>query len=320
MGRGRRRRDRRAARRGRAGTTRRRRAGASRCCPRTWGSRPTPWGSTAAQPRTTAVVRMVCSRMPSPCRRRSGRRRPTRRPVPRNAARLVGSAGGAGAAGRDRGPEPDCHTAVRPTVEDEPWEGRMDVGRVTLASNVFAALNVANAWRAFDRRSIASIPVFLAGWPTSELPMPMLGAHLAGNVLAARRGEFRGRTGLASWRPRSRRRRRVCGVAAQRAGVGSRLRGRAGAALGAGYRDRIAHPRFPGPGAAIARTPGPVRMARIRRRFARDSNVCTGRRAGRTCSTSGGATTCRPTRGRRCSCRCPVAPGPSATSRARPTR
>src|SRR5438874_1285062 len=32
-----------------------------------------------------------------------------------------------------------------------------------------------------------------AGWPTSDLPLPTLGAHLAANAFAARHGGFRGR-------------------------------------------------------------------------------------------------------------------------------
>src|SRR4051812_37012560 len=69
----------------------------------------------------------------------------------------------------------------------------MHVARATLGYNVLAALNAANAWHAFDRRSFASVASFTGGWPTSELPVPALAAHIAANAVAAHYGGFRGR-------------------------------------------------------------------------------------------------------------------------------
>jgi acetyl esterase/lipase len=145
--------------------------------------------------------------------------------------------------------------------------------RATLGYNVLAALNAANAWHALDRRGYGSVASFTAGWPTSELPLPTLGAHVAANAIAARYGGFRGRlagldlalaTGTAA-----------ALVALQRSARGSAdiydqaLRD----GLGTDYRDRVVQLEFPGPDAASARTPGVVRMLRIRRRFAHDRDI-----------------------------------------------
>jgi acetyl esterase/lipase len=145
--------------------------------------------------------------------------------------------------------------------------------RLTLGYNLLAAVNAANAWHAFDRRGFGSVASFTAGWPTSELPLATLGAHAAANALAARYGGFRGRlrgldlalaTGTAA-----------ALVALQRSARGSAdiydqaLRD----GLGTDYRDRVVQLDFPGPEAANARTPGVVRMFRIRRRFAHDRDI-----------------------------------------------
>ncbi|WP_375502576.1 alpha/beta hydrolase fold domain-containing protein [uncultured Jatrophihabitans sp.] len=145
-----------------------------------------------------------------------------------------------------------------------------------LAYNAAAALNAANALRPLDRRGPASGLAYVAGWPTSELPLPALGLHLAANTVGARAGGLRGRAGAAN--------------VALLAGTTGVLLGldRAGrqafrayedalrAALGYDYRARIAHPTFPGPDAATARTPGLIRLARIRRRFALDADITYG--------------------------------------------
>jgi len=145
-----------------------------------------------------------------------------------------------------------------------------------LAANALAAVNTANALRAFDRRGRLSDLSFAAGWLTSELPLQTLGALLALDGLAAARGDLRGRRGAGS----------VLLAAASAAGLvaAHRIARRAPElfeaalveALGPDYRDEIVQPRFPGPGAATARTPGVVRMMRIRRRFAHHTDICYG--------------------------------------------
>src|SRR5689334_22774017 len=67
-----------------------------------------------------------------------------------------------------------------------------------LGLNALALVNVANAWQPFSRRGQASFASFLAAWPTSELPMPALGLHLAMMTALGARGAFRGRTGIAN--------------------------------------------------------------------------------------------------------------------------
>ena len=145
-----------------------------------------------------------------------------------------------------------------------------------LAYNTVAALNAANAWRPVDRRGAASGAAYLAGWPTSELTVPALGVHATVNAFGVHAGAFRGRGGAAG-----------AALAAGTTGVllaldhAGRQATRAyedalSASLGPGYRDRMTHPAFPGPDAATARTPGLVRMARIRRRFALDADLAYG--------------------------------------------
>ncbi len=145
-----------------------------------------------------------------------------------------------------------------------------------LALNALAAANTANAWHPVDRHGRLSMQAFLAGWPTSELALPSLGGLVAANAVGAWRGGFRGRAGVLS--------------AALAAGSATtlvameRLARQSGniyaaalvEGLGADYADRITLPTFPGPDAALANTPGMVRMARIRRRFALDADIAYG--------------------------------------------
>jgi acetyl esterase/lipase len=146
-------------------------------------------------------------------------------------------------------------------------------GRNTLLLNAMAALNTANAWTAFDRKTPASVGAFAAGWPTSELPLPTLGAHLALNALAARRGAFRGAGGMASTGLALGVSAGLIGLETSARAAGSLFSSALHDALGPDFALRVRHPRFPGPQAATARTPGVVRMARIRRRFVQDQNI-----------------------------------------------
>ncbi|MBE7188672.1 alpha/beta hydrolase [Jatrophihabitans endophyticus] len=148
--------------------------------------------------------------------------------------------------------------------------------RTALALNAVAAVNAANAWHPFDRRGRGTVASFLAGLPTSELAVPYLGAHLTITAALARRGAFGGRVGAVNAAL-------AAGTAAGYVAM-SRAARTAGPvyeralreALGDDYRSRVLLPGFPGPDAAVARTPGLVRMARIRRRFALDADLSYG--------------------------------------------
>jgi acetyl esterase/lipase len=106
--------------------------------------------------------------------------------------------------------------------------------------------------------------------------MPALGLHLAMMTALGARGAFRGRTGIAN------------GVISGAVGAGlvglHKVARDADAVfetalvveLGPDYPARIAQLRYPGPEAATARTPGVVRMTRIRRRFAHDRDISYG--------------------------------------------
>jgi acetyl esterase/lipase len=142
-----------------------------------------------------------------------------------------------------------------------------------LGFNALAALNAANAWRPFDRRSSVSLACFAAGWPTSELPLEALGVDLGANAIVAVGGGFAGRRGAvavglgaatAAALVSIYRAARTAGPVYQRA---------LAEALGEDFAQHVAHPRFPGPDAAVAKAAGAVRMLRIRRRFAHDANV-----------------------------------------------
>jgi acetyl esterase/lipase len=148
--------------------------------------------------------------------------------------------------------------------------------RTALAINCALAVDVANAWRPFRRRGAASALSYLAAWPASELPVPVLAAHLAGTGLLARHGAFRDGAGALN---------AVLGAGIAAGLVGLQKAAHDServyeealvAALGVGYRARIAQLRFPGADAATARTPGVVRMTRIRRRFAHDHDISYG--------------------------------------------
>jgi acetyl esterase/lipase len=144
---------------------------------------------------------------------------------------------------------------------------------LVLGANVLAALNAVNAWRPFDRRHFPSAYCFAAGWPTSELPMQALAAHLALTGVAAARGDLQGRRGLAAAA--------LSAATAASLGAAYRVAKTAGDVyeqalrdgLGPDYRDDIAQLKFPGDDAADARTPGVVRMMRIRRRFAHRADI-----------------------------------------------
>ncbi len=159
---------------------------------------------------------------------------------------------------------------------DAAWGTPMPSREVALGLNALAAANVANAWQPFSRRRSASFASFLAGWPTSELPLPALWLQLGAMTALGARGAFRGRVGIANGLLTG-------AVAAGLVGLQKAARDSESvfeaalvSELGPDYRARIAQLRYPGPEAATARTPGVVRMTRIRRRFAHERDIAYG--------------------------------------------
>ena len=144
--------------------------------------------------------------------------------------------------------------------------------RTALAINSAVALDVANAWHPLRRRGSASELSYLVAWPISELPVPVLAAHLAASGLLARHGAFRGGVGALN--------------ATLGAGIAAGLVGLQKAAHDSErvYEDALvaasvratAHASpscVPRPGRGDRPYPGIVRMTRIRRRFAHDHDI-----------------------------------------------
>jgi acetyl esterase/lipase len=64
-----------------------------------------------------------------------------------------------------------------------------------LAASAAGAVATANALRPFDRRGRLSLPAFILGLPTSELPLQALAFQSAGAIVLARKGGYRGAAG-----------------------------------------------------------------------------------------------------------------------------
>lgn len=153
---------------------------------------------------------------------------------------------------------------------------RLRTDDLVLGLNTLAAVNAANAVRPFDRHHQLSVPCFFAGWPTSELPLQTLALHAGLNATALAHGDIRGRRGAfgvglsvasAAALLAVHRRAKTAGDVYERA-----LR----AELGPDYEREVLLPEHPGPDAADARSFGPVRMLRVRRRFARHADISYG--------------------------------------------
>ena len=142
-----------------------------------------------------------------------------------------------------------------------------------LVYTALAAANVANAWRPVDRDGQSPAEAFLAGWPWSELAAPC--PPRCSRPLRRAPGPAGSAAGPASRTPRwPRAPPQPCSRWTAWPDGAAQIYGTALVeGLGPDYADRIALPTFPGPDAAPARTPGLVRMARIRRRFALDADL-----------------------------------------------
>lgn len=145
-----------------------------------------------------------------------------------------------------------------------------------LGMNALTAVNAANARRPFDRHGAASVECFAAGWPTSELPLQTLAAHLLLNGAAFAHGGNRGIRGAAGLVLSAATAADLLAVHRVAKGADEVYERALRDELGVDYRDGIAHPERPGPGAATTRAPGVVRMMRIRRRFSRDTDLSYG--------------------------------------------
>lgn len=137
--------------------------------------------------------------------------------------------------------------------------------RWQLAASAAGLLNTANALRPFSRSGYVTVPNFLTGLPTSELPLPALGLSAARFTYALARGRVRGRAGAvssvltaASWVGLAElyRRGTLAGRECERALVDT---------LGPGYQDGIRAPEPPGE--VPKRPPSTLAMVAVRRHY-----------------------------------------------------
>lgn len=141
----------------------------------------------------------------------------------------------------------------------------MKRGTRQLLAAAIGLANTANALHPFSRSGYVTVPNFMVGLPTSELPLAALGVSATRLAYALARGRISGRTGAAS----------VALTAASWAGlIALHRRGLAADrvldaaltdTLGPGYRDRADPPPPPGP--VPRRPPGTLRMLAVRRRY-----------------------------------------------------
>ena len=145
-----------------------------------------------------------------------------------------------------------------------------------LATSALAAANTAYGLKPFRTPGRTNAFSWAAPWLTSELPMAYLtgraaiaAALLRGGVLKTRAGKAGLALDVASAAGllELQRRGKQAGGAVEAALVDG---------LGPDYRSRIRLPRIPGPDAATAKTPGALRMLRIRSQFAHDADISYG--------------------------------------------
>jgi acetyl esterase/lipase len=153
--------------------------------------------------------------------------------------------------------------------------GRL-AGGAYLAAGGLAALNVFNAYRPLAWTGRGSVASFAAGFATTEVPRASLAISAVETALALGRGAQRstaGKVGLA-----------LTGAAIaglieleRRAKPAEEILENAlREALGPDYRDRIAHPDWPGSDASLRPQPGVLRMLRANKRYAHDSDISYG--------------------------------------------
>ena len=148
---------------------------------------------------------------------------------------------------------------------------------VYLVLSALGAVNTAVAWRPPSRRrTLPGTLAFVSGGITAEFPVPVLCVQAVLTVIAAVLGWIVGWAGVLglvltglSW---------VGLGALRKAAADARpvLDAALSQALGAGYPDRVLHPRTPAGSAATAARPAALRLLRIRKSYARDRDVSYG--------------------------------------------
>jgi acetyl esterase/lipase len=129
-------------------------------------------------------------------------------------------------------------------------------------------LSTANAIRPLSRRGPFAVMSYLAGWPTSELPLHVLGLQIVATAALLPTGILDGTTGLVglglalvSW----------VGLVLLHVRAGQAAAcydARMREALGPDYASRVGHPRSPAPA-----SPGVLRTLTARRRYVRETDV-----------------------------------------------
>lgn len=153
--------------------------------------------------------------------------------------------------------------------------GRL-AGGAYLAAGSLAALNVVNAYRPLAWTGRGSVLSFANGFTTTEVPRAALAVSVAETALAVSRGALRtraGKLGLAL----------SAAAAVGLSGLESRAKPAPGIldaalrdALGPDYRDRVVHPGWPESRETLQPQPGVLRMLRVNKRYAHDSNISYG--------------------------------------------
>jgi acetyl esterase/lipase len=146
-----------------------------------------------------------------------------------------------------------------------------------LALSALGALNTANAYRPLSKRGPFAVLSYVGGWPTSELPLHVLGGQAVGTAAALRRADLRRpatQAALAltavSWLG-------LVGLRVRSAGAADLMETALREELGPDYAERVVHPRTPSAaGARAPRRPGVVRMARARRRYVHEGDLAYG--------------------------------------------
>jgi acetyl esterase/lipase len=153
----------------------------------------------------------------------------------------------------------------------------MDASVVYVAASALGALNTVNAYRPWGRRGPFAVSAYFCGWPTSELPLHVLGTQVVLTAAALPLGILRGSTGvvalglsLVSWAG-------LANLYRRARGADVLLEGALVEGLGADYREHVVHPRaVPESGKHVARRSGVVRMLRARRQYAHDVDISYG--------------------------------------------
>jgi acetyl esterase/lipase len=153
----------------------------------------------------------------------------------------------------------------------------MDAGQVHLVVSAIGALNTVNAYRPLGRRGPFAVLAYIGGWPTSELPLHVLGLQVILTAVALPIGILDGTAGalalglsILSWLG-------LIGLYARGRRAEAQIDAALVEGLGPTYLTEVSHPReVPADGKGVARRPGVVRMLRAHRRYAHDADISYG--------------------------------------------